>query len=211
MILKILLVDDHQIIRQGLKNIIDDNFAQVQYGEAGNTPEALKLAIEQPWDIILMDINMPGRNGLEAIKELKRNGIKTPILVLSVYPEDQFALRVVKAGAAGYLTKNTTPTLLVKAIKTILDGKQYITEAMTRILISHVSKKDQKNGHFTLSNRELEVLQLIGKGLSVSQIGDELSLSVKTISTFRSHILVKMNMKSNADMILYAIKNDLVD
>ena len=209
--LKILLVDDHAILRQGLKKIIDGDFAMVQYGEAWNAPEAIKLAIDQPWDIILMDINMPGRNGLDAIKELKRRGLNTPILVLSMYPEDQFALRMIKAGASGYLTKNSAPTLLIEAIRTILDGKQYITESVAHILISDVRKEDQIYIHSILSDREFEVLQLIGKGLAVSQIGEELSLSVKTISTYRSNILSKMNMKSNADIILYAIKNDLVD
>lgn len=209
--LKILLVDDHEILRQGLKKIIDGNFTKVQYGEAENTPEAIKLAIKQPWDIIIMDINMPGRNGLDAIKELKSRGLKTPILVLSVYPEDQFALRIIKAGASGYLTKNSAPTLLVNAIKALLNGKQYLTESVTQILISDVRKEDQFHAHSILSDRELQVLHLIGKGLAVSQIGEELSLSVKTISTYRANILSKMNMKSNADMILYAIKNNLVD
>tara|TARA_R110000787_G_scaffold71771_1_gene159765 strand:- start:18853 stop:19485 length:633 start_codon:yes stop_codon:yes gene_type:complete len=209
--LKILLVDDHEILRQGLKKIIEDEFTKVQCGEAENAAEAIKLAFNQPWDIIIMDINMPGRNGLDAIKELKINGLKTPILVLSMYPEDQFALRVIKAGASGYLTKDSAPVLLVKAIKTILDGKQYLTESVAQILISDVRKEDYSNSHSILSDREFQVLQLIGRGLTVSQIGKELSLSVKTISTYRSHILSKMNMKSNADMILYALKKNLVD
>lgn len=209
--LKILLVDDHEILRQGLKKIIDGDFTKVHYGEAGNTPEAIKLATKQPWDIIILDINMPGRNGLDAVKELKGRNLETPILVLSMYPEDQFALRAIKAGASGYLTKNSAPTLLVKAIRAILEGKKYITESVAQILISDVRKENHSNSHSILSNREFQVLQLVGRGLAVSQIGEELSLSVKTISTYRANILSKMNMKSNADMILYAIKNDLVD
>lgn len=208
--LKILLVDDHEILRQGLKKIIDGDFIQVHYGEAANASEAVKLATKQLWDIILLDINMPGRNGLDVIKELKYRSIKTPILVLSMYPEDQFALRIIKAGASGYLTKDSAPVLLVKAIKTILAGKQYLTESVAQILISDVRNEDQLNAHDILSDREFQVLQLIGKGLAVSEIGEELSLSVKTISTYRTNILSKMNMRSNADMILYAIKNELV-
>ncbi len=208
--LKVLLVDDHEILRQGLKKIIDYNFTKVVYGEAGNSAEAIKLAFKQPWDVIIMDINMPGRDGLDIIKELKSNGIKTPILALSMHPEEQFALRAIKAKASGYLTKNSAPTELVKAINTVLNGKQYITDSVAQILISDIRNENQLNSHSILSDRELQVLQLIGKGLSVSQIGKELSLNVKTISTYRAHILSKMNMKSNADIILYAIKNELV-
>ena len=210
MILKILLADDHEILRQGLTKIIHDAFTQVQCGEAVNAAEAIKLAASDTWDIIIMDINMPGRNGLDALKELKNNGIKTPILVLSLYPEDQFALRSIKAGASGYLTKDSAPELLVKAIKTILNGKQFLTETMAQILVSDVRNEEAVNSHSVLSNREFHVLQLIGKGLSVTEIGEELSLSVKTISTYRTRILLKMRMKSNADMIHYALKNDLV-
>ena len=209
--LKVLLVDDHEIVRHGLKKIIDDNFDKVFYGEAGNSASAIKLAIVKPWDVIIMDINMPGRNGLDTIKELKNKAFKTPILVLSMYPEDQFALRVIKAGAACYLTKNSVITELVKAINTLLNGNQYITDTVAQLLISDVRKESKQYSYSGLSNRELQVFQLIGKGFSVSQIGRELSLNVKTISTYRSHILSKMDMKSNADIILYAIKNQLVD
>lgn len=209
--LKVLLVDDHEIVRHGLKKIIDDNFDKVFYGEAGNSAAAIKLAIVKPWDVIIMDINMPGRNGLDTIKELKNKALKTPILVLSMYPEDQFALRVIKAGAACYLTKNSVITELVKAINTLLNGNQYITDTVAQLLISDVRKESKQYSYSGLSNRELQVFQLIGKGFSVSQIGRELSLNVKTISTYRSHILSKMDMKSNADIILYAIKNQLVD
>lgn len=209
--LKVLLVDDHEIVRHGLKKIIDDNFDKVFYGEAGTSAAAIKLAIVKPWDVIIMDINMPGRNGLDTIKELKNKALKTPILVLSMYPEDQFALRVIKEGAACYLTKNSVITELVKAMKTLLNGNQYITNTVAHLLISDVRKESKQYSYSGLSNRELQVFQLIGKGFSVSQIGRELSLNVKTISTYRSHILSKMDMKSNADIILYAIKNQLVD
>lgn len=207
--LKVLLVDDHEILRQGLKKIIDYDFTKVVYGEAGNSAEALKLAFKQSWDVIIMDINMPGRNGLDVIKELKSNGIEAPILALSMYPEEQFALRAIKAKASGYLTKNSAPTELVKAINAVLNGRQYITESVAQLLISDIRNENQLNSHSILSDRELQVLQLIGKGLSVSQIGQELSLNVKTISTYRAHILSKMNMKSNADIIRYAIENEL--
>ena len=209
--LKVLLADDHEILRQGLKKIIDLDFTHVKYGEAGTSAEVIKLTIQESWDVILIDINMPGRNGLETIKELKSRGLKTPILVLSMYQEEQFALRAIKAGASGYLTKNSAPTELVKAIRLVLNGKQYITDSVSQILISDLRKENQLHSNSILSNRELQVLQLIGKGLSVSQIGKELSLNVKTISTYRSNILSKMNMKSNADIIIYTIKNGLVE
>ena len=209
--LKVLLVDDHDILRQGLKKIIDENFDTVVYGEAEDSAKAMKLAMKQSWDIIILDINMPGRNGLDILKELKTNDLKTPILVLSMYPEEQFALRVIKSGASGYLTKNSAPTQLVKAINTVLDGKPYVTDSITQMLISDLKKEDQPYMHSSLSDRELQVMQLIGRGQSVSEIGKELSLSVKTISTYRTNILEKMNLKSNADIILYAIKNEFVD
>lgn len=207
--LKILLVDDHILLRHGLKKIIDENFNDVFYGEAGNSADAIKLTIKHHWDIVVMDINMPGRNGIDVIKELRTRNFNMPILVLSMYPEEQFAMRVIKAGASGYLTKNSAPTEIVKAFNSLLKGKQYITEPVAQILISELRNEAQLHVHSILSNRELQVLQLIGKGLSVSQIGKELSLSVKTISTYRSKILSKMNMKSNADIIFYVIKNDL--
>lgn len=209
--LKILLVDDHILLRHGLKKIIDENFNEVFYGEAGNSADAIKMTIKHHWDIVVMDINIPGRNGIDVIEELKTRNFNTPILVLSMYPEEQFAMRVIKAGAQGYLTKNSAPTEIVNAFHSLLKGKQYITEPVAQILISELRNEAQLHVHSILSNRELQVLQLIGKGLSVSQIGKELSLSVKTISTYRSKILAKMNMKSNADIIFYVIKNNLIE
>ena len=143
--LKVLLADDHEILRQGLKKIIDLDFTHVKYGEAGTSAEVIKLTIQESWDVILIDINMPGRNGLETIKELKSRGLKTPILVLSMYQEEQFALRAIKAGASGYLTKNSAPTELVKAIRLVLNGKQYITDSVSQILISDLRKENQSD------------------------------------------------------------------
>ena len=208
--LNVMLVDDHEILRHGLKKIIDGQFSEVFYGEAWNSATALKLAFDQPWDVIVMDINMSGRNGLDIIKEIKNRDSKVPILVLSMYPEEQFALRTIKAGASGYLTKNSAPTELVKAIKLVLEDKQYITDVVAQLLISDVRDENQLDSRATLSDRELQVLLLIGKGLSVSEIGRELSLNVKTISTYRSNILSKTNMKNNADIIRYTINNNLV-
>ena len=208
--LNVLLVDDHEILRQGLKKIIDGQFNEVFYGEAWNSATAIEMAFDHPWDVIVMDINMPGRNGLDIIKELKSRDLKSPILVLSMYPEDQFALRTIKAGASGYLTKNSAPTELVKAMKLVLEDKQYISEVVAQILFSDVRDENQLQSAATLSDREFQVLLLIGKGLTVSEIGRELSLNVKTISTYRANILSKMNMKNNADIIRYVINNNLV-
>ncbi|MCH8067994.1 MAG: response regulator transcription factor [Candidatus Marinimicrobia bacterium] len=207
----ILIVDDHVLLRRGLIKIIDEHFSNVTYGEAGTAAEALELAGKQKWDIVLLDINLPGRSGLETVKDLKQLDPELPILVISMYPEDQFAIRVIKAGASGYLVKDTTPENLVKAISLVLAGRQYISPSVAELLAMELRGDYRKAPHELLSNREFQVLCLIASGKTVSQIAEELSLSVKTISTYRMHILEKLNMKNNAQLVTYAVRNNLTD
>jgi len=206
---KILIIDDHEIFRQGLKKIINENYKNILFVEAGNAEEASKLYNKENWDIVITDINLPGRSGIDIVKELNQYDPKIPILVLSMYSEDQFAVRVIKAGASGYLSKNSALTELISAMQNLLDGKKYITESVAEVLVSDLQKNHDKYPHSSLSDREFEVFRSLGIGQTVSQIAAELSLSVKTISTHRSKILKKMSMKTNADLIKYALEHKL--
>lgn len=207
---KILIIDDHEIFRQGLKKIINENYKNFLFVEASNAEEASKLYNKENWDIVITDINLPGRSGIDIIKELNQYDPKIPILVLSMYSEDQFAVRVIKAGASGYLSKNSALTELISAMQNLLDGKKYITESVAEVLVSDLQKNYDKYPHSSLSDREFEVFCSLGLGQTVSQIATELSLSVKTISTHRSKILKKMSMKTNADLIKYALEHKLI-
>ncbi|MCH8011566.1 MAG: response regulator transcription factor [Candidatus Marinimicrobia bacterium] len=207
----ILIVDDHVLLRHGLMKIIDEHFTYVTYGEAGTAAEALELAGKQKWDIVLLDINLPGRNGLETVKDFKAFDPELPILVISMYPEDQFAVRVIKAGASGYLTKDSAPENLVMALNNILAGHKYITSSVAELLVTELSGDSRKAPHESLSNRQFQVLRLIASGKTITEIAKKLSLSVKTISTYRMHILEKLNMKNNAQLITYAVRNNLTD
>ena len=208
--LRILITDDHKIMRDGLKKILGDSFPSVHFGEAANSSEAIKMVEKYEWDLIIMDINLPGRNGLDAIKEIQRSNPHIPILVLSMYPEDQFAVRAIRAGASGYLNKDSAPDELVTAIKTIRQGHPFITSTVALELASEVRGEMQNTAHKSLSDREYEVLCHIASGKPVSAIAQELSLSVKTISTYRSKILEKLGMKNNAELTYYAIRNGLI-
>jgi len=207
---KILIIDDHEIFRQGLKKIINENYKNVLFVEAGNAEEASELYNKENWDIVITDINLPGRSGIEIVKELNQYDPKIPILVLSMYSEDQFAIRVIKAGASGYLSKSSALTELNSAMRNLLDGKKYITESVAEVLVSDLRKNHETHPHSSLSDREFEVFCSLGIGQTVSQIATELSLSVKTISTHRSKILKKMSMKTNADLIKYALEHKLI-
>lgn len=207
----ILIVDDHALFRQGLMKIIDSHFNDIIYGEASSAAEAIELNAKQKWDILLLDINLPGRSGLDIIKELKESTPGLAILVLSMYPEDQFAVRVMKTGAAGYLIKDSTPEHLVEAINRLLDGRQFITPSVAELLVDKLRDGAKQTPYDLLTNREFQVFRLIAVGHSVTNIAKKLSLSVKTISTYRTHILEKLKLRNNADMIYYAIKNNLID
>lgn len=209
--LSILLADDHKILRQGLKKILDERFKNSHYGEASNSEEVINLLNEKKWDIALLDLNMPGKSGLEILKDIKALRPEIPVLILSMYPEEQFALRVIKSGASGYLTKDSAPEELVQAVNKILEGRKYFTQSLAELLASEVKKPDAEYPHQLLSDREYEIFLMIASGKTVSQIGRELSLSPKTVSTHRAHILQKTKLKNNADMSLYAIRHKLLE
>ncbi|HXD00091.1 MAG TPA: response regulator transcription factor [Verrucomicrobiae bacterium] len=210
-IIHFLIVDDHAIIRQGLKQILGDAFKKSVFGEAANGNEALKRLPDQPWDVVLLDISMPGGNGLDVLQRLVEARPGMAVLVLSMHPEDQFAVRVLKAGAAGYVTKNTASEEVVGAVKRVLAGGKYISSSLAESLASGLTPASGKSPHETLSQREAQVLRLIATGRSAKEIASDLALSVKTISTYRSRILGKMKFKTNADIIRYAMQEKLVD
>ncbi|TDJ01955.1 MAG: response regulator transcription factor [Caldithrix sp.] len=209
--IRLLIVDDHAVVREGLKQIFSDTSDIVVADEASSAEEAINKIIENNYDVILTDISMPGRGGLELLQEIKEINPELRVLILSMHPEQQYALRALKAGASGYLTKNTPPEELIKAIRKIAQGRRYITETVSEQMADDLSKDTSKPLHETLSDREYQTMRLIASGKTVSGIAKELSLSVKTVSTYRSRILVKMNMKNNAAITYYAIKQGLVD
>ena len=209
--MKILLADDHAVVRRGLKQILADDFRTAIFGEARNAQEALNLAWKEKWDIVVLDITMPGRSGLEVLRELKKTRPKLPVLVLSMHPESQFAVRVLKRGAAGYMTKESAPEELVGAIKKVLAGGRYVSSSLAEKLATYLAGDDQKTPQELLSDREFQVLRLIASGKMVGEIARELALSVKTISTYRTRILEKMGMKNNAELMHYAMQHQLVE
>ena len=207
--LKILIADDHPIVRKGLKQILSEESDMGVFGEAQNSQEVLELVRKQDWDIVILDITMPGRGGIDVLKELKHQYPKLPLLILSMHPEDQYAVRALKAHASGYMTKDSAPEELVKAIRKILRGGKYISSTLAEKLAFDLETETEKPLHETLSDREHQVLLMIASGKTVSKIAEELSLSVKTIDTYRARILEKMKMKTNAELTHYVIKNNL--
>ncbi len=197
-------------MRQGLKQILTDGFKRATYGEARNAQEALDLVWSQEWDVVVMDITMPGRSGLDVLREIKQSKPRLPVLVLSMHPENQFAVRVLKAGASGYMTKESAPDELMGAVKKVLAGGRYVSNALAENLAASLSV-NQRAPQEKLSDREFQVLRLIASGRMATEIARELSLSVKTISTYRSRILEKMGMKNNAELMHYAIQHRLVE
>jgi two-component system invasion response regulator UvrY len=208
--LRILLADDHAVVRQGVKQILAEAFAQATFGEAQNAHELLRLVGSERWDIVVLDLTMPGGNGLESLKQIKHDFPQMPVLILSMYPEDQYAVRTIRAGAAGYLNKESAPEELVKAIRKILHGGEYISPSVADELVMYARHDDDQPLHKHLSDREYQVLCLIASGKEVKEISTALSLSAKTISTYRARLLLKMNMKTNAELTYYAIQNTLV-
>ncbi|MEK7264363.1 MAG: response regulator transcription factor [Bacteroidota bacterium] len=209
--IKILLADDHAVVRQGLKQMLMETYPHAIFAEASNAAEVMALVHKQRWDIAILDISMPGRNGLDVLKEIKDLYPKLPVLILSMHPEDQFAVRVIKAGAAGYMMKDTATEELITAIKKILAGGKYIRSSVAEKLAEDMDRHKSDEPHKILSDREYQVLCMMASGKTVSDIAHEMALSVKTISTYRARILDKMKMKSNAELTHYAIKNNLVE
>lgn len=205
---QVLIADDHAIFRAGLKQIIAMRADMVVADEAADGFEALKKIREKNFDIVVIDITMPGRNGLEILADIKAIKPKLPVLVLSMHPEEQYALRALRTGAAGYVTKGSAPEELLEALEKISLGKKYVSPSLAEALVS--SLEDDQPPHSKLSNREYQVLRMIGSGKTVGKIATELSLSVKTVSTYRTMILRKMNLNNNAEITRYAIENNLV-
>ena len=208
--LRILLADDHAVVRQGIKQILAEAFTQATFGEAQNTHDLLELVGNERWDIVVLDLTMPGGNGLEALKQIKHDHPRLPVMILSMFPADQYAVRTIRAGAAGYLNKESAPEELVQAIRKILQGGEYISASVADELVLHARHEEDQPLHKRLSDREFQVLCLIASGKVIKEISTELALSAKTISTYRARLLDKMNMKTNADLTQYAIRNGLV-
>jgi len=209
--MKILITDDHAVLRRGLKQILEDGFGKIQFGDAANASEAIAQVAKEQWDLVVLDITMPGRSGLDALKEIKALKPNMRVLVLSVHSEDQFAVRVLKAGASGFLNKDSAPEELVKAVRRVLAGGRYVSASLAEKLAGTLEKKDSEFPHQQLSDREFQVLRMIGSGKTVSEIAEELSLSVKTVSTYRTRILEKMNLSTNAELTRYSFENKLVE
>lgn len=207
---RFLIADDHAIVRKGILQLINEEFPDAYCYEANDGNSALKKIREGNWSIIFLDISMPERSGMEVLRQLKSEGNTTPVLMLSIHPEEQYALRVFKAGAAGFLTKSSANEELVTAIHKLLNGRKYISQAAAEILASVSDRNNRKELYENLSNREMEVLLLVASGKTPSEIAEELSLSINTISTYRSRILEKLSLNNNAELIRYAIDNQLV-
>lgn len=207
---RILIADDHSAIRKGVRLMLQAEFPDAEFGEAANAAEVLKLAREQKWDVLIMDMDMPGRNGLDALRQLKDENLAIRTLIFSMHPEGQVAVRALKAGAYGFLSKDAADGELCRAIHMILAGKKFITANAAELMAAQLENPTNKAPHELLSDREYQTLLLFAAGKTVSQIAQELSLSVPTISTYRARILEKMAMKNNAELTSYALKNNLV-
>lgn len=208
--LKVLIADDHEIVRRGLKQILHEEFPFAYFDEASDTPSLVQKAMAENWDIILSDLAMPGGGGLDAIRQIRQHNAAIPVLILSIYPEDQYAIRVIKAGAAGYLNKDTAPEELVNAVQKVLSGKKHISPAVAEMLSTSFYQSADKPLHEQLSEREYKVFRLIASGKSITSIADELAIGATTVSTYRSRILGKMRMKTNAELVQYAVENKLI-
>jgi two-component system invasion response regulator UvrY len=208
--IRILVVDDHTVVREGIKQILAGQEDMFVEDEAESGQEALNKLTKKNYDLILLDISMPGRSGLEILEEIKLKQPKLPVLILSMHPEEQYAVRTLRAGAAGYLTKASAPQELISAIRKVARGGKYVTASLAEKLAFELDAGAEKPRHEKLSNREYQVMLMLASGQSVTEVAEELCLSAKTITTYRTRILEKMDMKKNAELTLYSIKNNLI-
>ena len=208
--IQILIVDDHAILRRGLKEILEREFLDVSIGGAGTAEQALTQLDSEQWDLVILDITMPGRSGVDVLRHLKALRPKLPVLVLSMHPEDQYGKRVLKAGASGYMNKESAPEELIKAVRKLLSGGRYVSPTLAETLAVDLGRDDGTPAHERLSDREFEVLRKMASGKTVGQIAQELHLSVPTVSTYRARILEKMGMSNTAELIRYALSHHLV-
>jgi two-component system invasion response regulator UvrY len=209
--IRILIADDHTIVRQGLKQILAETPDMVVADEASNGQEVLAKVWNNDYDVVLLDISMPGRSGIDILKQLKGERPKLPILILSMYSEEQYAMRALRAGASGYMTKESAPDELIVAIRKVSQGRKYVSPSLAEKLAISLEVGEEKPPHELLSDREYQVMCMIASGKTIKEIADELSLSVKTISTYRSRILEKLGLKTNAAITHYAVQNKLVE
>jgi len=209
--MRILIADDHAVVRQGLMLILGRALGPMEFGEAADSRQAIAAALKEPWNLMILDLSMPGRNGLEVLKELRAQRPALPVLVLSMHAEEQYAVRAFRAGAAGYLTKANASAELVKAVERILSGGRYVSATLGEKLAAELVGRGPGPLHEKLSDRELEILRLIGSGRTVKEIAAELTLSSNTISTYRARLLEKMKLRTSAELMQYAISNGLVD
>lgn len=211
--LRILIADDHAIVRHGLKQIVAETGDMEVAGEAETGAEAMRLvrASDCGWDVVLLDISMPDRSGIDTLREIKKECPRLPVLMLSMHPEDQYAIRALKVGAAGYLTKKSAPALLVNAIRQVASGRKYISPALAEELANNVAGDGEMSPHKTLSHREYQTLCMLASGKTLSEVAEDLCLSVKTVSVYRARLLEKMRLKNNAELTYYAMKHGLVE
>ncbi|MBO6573930.1 MAG: response regulator transcription factor [Rhodothermales bacterium] len=208
--IRVLIADDHAIVRRGVIQIFSEEPDMVLVGEADTGNGAIDLAREHEADIFILDLNMPGPGGLAVLSQLRAEHPKLPILVLTMHDEEQYGVRILKAGAAGFLAKNSAPDKLVEAIRHIIRGRRYVSAALAEALLEHMESPAPEAPHESLSDREFQVFQELARGNTPSGIADKLSLSVKTISTYRSRVLAKLNLSSNAEIVRYALENDII-
>lgn len=208
--IRIMIVDDHPILRAGLKTLLSEHPDMEVTGEAGSGTEAVKMVQQADYDIVLLDVTMPDMNGVDALKQIQRHRPDLPVLMLSMHPEEQYAINLLRSGASGYVPKEGAPEQLVAAIQTVMKGRRYVSPAVADMLAADLDGVANKPLHTTLSEREFQIFCKLAAGQAVSEISTDLHLSVKTVSTYRSRILGKMNMKNNADLTYYAIKNGII-
>lgn len=209
--IKVLIADDHAVVRRGLRQILSETRDILVSGEAGTVPEVRQKLLDERWDVVVLDVNMPGGNGIELLGELRRMSPAPRALVLTVYSEDQYAVRAIRAGASGFLTKESAPDKLIEAVRKVAGGGKYVSRELAETLASVVAGEGAGAPHERLSDREFEVFRMLASGRTVSQVAANLNLSVKTVSTHRTRILKKMEMKTNAELTHYAVKNRIVE
>ena len=211
MTIRVIVADDHPLLRAGLVSVLNASSDLRVVGEAGNGAEVLCAIREVAFDVLLLDVSMPGKSGLDLMRQIRKDNPRLPILIVSSYPEDQYALRAIKAGASGYVTKMSAPADLVTAVRTVSNGRKFITPALAELLADHVEHPDDGTPHETLSDREFQTLKMIAAGHSLTEIGEVLCISVKTVSVYRSRVLEKMRMKSNVELTRYVVEQGLTD
>ena len=209
--IRVLIADDHAIVRQGLRQILSDTADLTVAGEAENGVQAVQMVRAGEWDVVLMDVSMPDRNGIDALKLIKKEFPRLPVLILSMYPEEQYAIRALKAGAAGYLTKQSAPELLVTAIRQVASGKKYVSPSLAEELANAIGEDSERLPHEKLSDREYQTLCMIASGKTPAEIAEALNLSVKTVSVYRARLLEKMNLRNNAELTHYGLKHGLAE